>query len=114
MMLRFIESPAAEIFRLRLVESDPLAYEPSPGQAKLIFSRPKQNVWQHGLGSGRYLNAVDEADAPNPAGSSRICAAKSRRQHYFDHHRRLAARSWAGPSYYGHGGKLYQEDINVR
>jgi arylsulfatase A-like enzyme len=114
MMLRFIDrSPQQKFFIFGWSNQTHWPYEPTPGQSEIDFLKGDKSYGNMSWDLGRYLNAVREADAQigrllnelrkrNLADSTLVIITG-------DHGEGMGKPH----PYYGHSGKIYQEDVNV-
>jgi len=117
MMLRFIDkSPQQKqqkFFVFAWSNQTHWPYEPSPGQGEIDFLKGDQSYGNMSWDLGRYLNAVHEADAQ----IGRLIAELRKRNLAENTLLIITGDHGEGMGrphpYYGHSGKLYQEDVNV-
>jgi phosphoglycerol transferase MdoB-like AlkP superfamily enzyme len=114
MMLRFIDrAPQQKFFIFGWSNQTHWPYEPSPGQTEIDFLKGDKSYGNMSWDLGRYLNAVHEADAQigrllqelhkrNLADNTLVIITG-------DHGEGMGKPH----PYYGHSGKLYEEDVHV-
>jgi lipoteichoic acid synthase len=113
-MLRFIDrSPQQKFFVFGWSNQTHWPYESSPGQAEIDFLKGDKSYGNMSWDLGRYLNAVHEADAQ----IGRLINELRKRNLADNTLLVITGDHGEGMGrphpYYGHSGKLYQEDVNV-
>jgi arylsulfatase A-like enzyme len=114
MMLRFIDkSPQEKFFLFGWSNQTHWPYEPSPNQTEIDFLKGDKAYGNMSWDLGRYLNAVHEADAQ----IGRLINELRKRNLAENTLLVITGDHGEGMGrphpYYGHSGKLYQEDVNV-
>ncbi|HEV8607922.1 MAG TPA: sulfatase-like hydrolase/transferase [Tepidisphaeraceae bacterium] len=115
MMLRFIDKPGPKqpFFIFGWSNQTHWPYEPSPGQTEIDFLKADKSYGNMSWDLGRYLNALHEADAQ----IGRLISELRRRNLADSTLLIITGDHGEGMGkphpFYGHSGKLYQEDVNV-
>ncbi|HEV8292568.1 MAG TPA: sulfatase, partial [Tepidisphaeraceae bacterium] len=114
MMLRFIDrSKQQNFFIFAWSNQTHWPYEPSPAQAEIDFLKGDKSYGNMSWDLGRYLNALREADAQ----IGRLLNELRRRNLAENTLVMITGDHGEGMGkphpFYGHSGKIYQEDVNV-